>query len=64
MRARTGELMDRMGYSTTRSVMVCLLGSDQRQQAIADAMSEQAADELGRSEKRRSGTQRARRSAS
>jgi len=54
MRARTGELMDRMGYSTTRSVMVCLQGSDQRQQAIADAMSKQAADELGRSKKRRS----------
>jgi len=53
--------MDRMGHSTTRAAMVYLHGSDERQQAIADALSKQAADELGRSKKRRSGTQRARR---
>jgi integrase len=59
--AHLRELMDRMGHSTARAAMVYLHGSDERQQAIADALSEQAADELGRSKKRRSGTQRARR---
>ena len=34
--------------------MVCLDGGDERQQAIADALSKQVADELGRSKKRRS----------
>jgi hypothetical protein len=53
--------MDRMGHSTTRAAMVYLHGSDERQQAIADALSKQAAEELGRFKKRRSGTQRARR---
>jgi Phage integrase family len=55
------ELMDRMGHSTTQAAMVYLHGSDQRQQAIADALSERAARELGRPKTRRSGTQRARR---
>jgi integrase len=55
------ELMDRMGHSTTRAAMVYLHGSDERQRAIADALSKHAEDELGRSKKRRSGTQRARR---
>lgn len=62
--ANLRELMDRMGHSTTRAAMVYLHGSDRRQQAIADALSEQAEDELGRSKKRRSGTQRARRGRS
>jgi integrase len=55
------ELMDRMGHSTTRAALVYLHGSDERQQAIAEALSKQAADELGRSGPHRSGTQRARR---
>jgi integrase len=55
------ELMDRMGHSTTQAAMVYLHGSDQRQQAIADALSERAARELGRPKTRPSGTQRARR---
>ena len=59
--ANLRELMDRLGHSTTRAAMAYLHGSDERQQAIADALSKQAADELGRSKKRRSGTQRARR---
>jgi hypothetical protein len=53
--------MDRMGHSTTRAAMVYLHGSDERQRAIADALSKHAEDALGRSRKRRSGTQRARR---
>ena len=56
--ANLRELMDRMGHSTTRAAMVYLHGSDERQQAIADALSKQAADDLGRSKKRRSGAQR------
>ena len=59
--ANLRELMDRMGHSTTRAALVYLHGSDERQQAIAEALSRQAADELGRSRSRRSGTQRARR---
>jgi hypothetical protein len=53
--------MDRMGHTTTRAAMAYLHGSDERQQAIADALSSRAAAEMGRSEARRSGTQRARR---
>jgi hypothetical protein len=44
--------------------MVAILylhGSDERQQAIADALSRKAADELGRSRPGSSATQRARR---
>ena len=53
-----------MGHSTTRAAMVYLHGSDKRQQAIADALSEQAEVELGRSKKRRSGTAAAERTVS
>ena len=59
--ANLRELIDRMRHSTTRAAMVYLHGSDERQRAIADALSKHAEDELGRSKKRRSGTQRARR---
>jgi integrase len=59
--ANLRELMDRMGHSTTQAAMAYLHGSDERQQAIADALSSRAAAELGRSETRPSGTQRARR---
>jgi integrase len=43
------ELMDRMGHSTTRAALVYLHGSDERQQAIADALSKLATKELERS---------------
>jgi hypothetical protein len=46
--------MDRMGHLTTRAAMDYLHGSDERRQAVADALSKQVADELGRSKKRRS----------
>jgi integrase len=59
--ANLRELMDRMGHSTARAAMVYLHGSNERQQAIADALSKQAAGELGRSKTTPSGTQRARR---
>jgi len=57
--ANLRELMDRMGHSTTRAAMAYLHGSDERQQVIADALSSRAAAEMGRSETRPSGTQRA-----
>jgi hypothetical protein len=53
--------MDRMEHSTTRAAMAYLHGSDERQQAIAEALSIRAAAELNRPEARSSGTQRARR---
>jgi integrase len=59
--ANLRELMDRMGHSAARAAMVYLHGSDERQQAIADVLSRQAAAELGRSKTTPSGTQRARR---
>lgn len=59
--ANLRELMDRMGHSTTRAAMAYLHGSDQRQQAIADELSRQAAAALGAPDPGRSGTQRARR---
>ena len=46
---------------TSRAAMVYLHGSDERQQAIADELSRQAAVLLGRSTAKPSGTQRARR---
>jgi hypothetical protein len=49
-----------MGHSTTRAAMAYLHGSDERQQAIADELSRQAADALKRPDLGRSGTQRAR----
>jgi hypothetical protein len=59
--ANLRELMDRMGHSTTRAAMAYLHGSDERQQAIADELSRQAAAALGGPNPGRSGTQRARR---
>jgi integrase len=59
--ANLRELMDRMGHSTTRAAMAYLHGSDERQQAIADELSRRAAEQLGRSKTKPTGTQRARR---
>ena len=59
--ANLRELMDRMGHSTTLAALAYLHGSDERQQAIADALSSRAAAELNRPKARPSGTQRARR---
>ena len=59
--ANLRELMERMGHSTTRAATVYLHGGTERQQAIADELSRQAAEQLGRSKKKPSGTQRARR---
>jgi len=59
--ANPRELMDRMGHSTARAAMMYLHGSNERQQAIADEVSRQAAEQLGRSKTRPSGTQWARR---
>ena len=59
--ANLRELMDRMGHSTTRAATVYLHGGNERQQAIADELSRQAAEQLGRSTAKPSGTQRARR---
>ena len=59
--ANLRELMDRMGHSTARAAMAYLHGSDERQQAIADALSSRATAELNRPGTRPSGTQRARR---
>jgi len=53
--------MDRMGHSTTRAATVYLHGGTERQHAIADEVSRQAAEQLGRARKKSSGTQRARR---
>ena len=46
---------------TSRAAMVYLHGSNERQQAIADELTKQAAVLLGRSKTKPSGTQRARR---
>jgi hypothetical protein len=59
--ANLRELMDRLGHSTSRAAMVYLHGSNERQQAIADELTKQAAVLLGRSKAKPSGTQRARR---
>ena len=59
--ANLRELMERMGHSTTRAATVYLHGGDERQQAIADELSRQGAERLGRSKANLSGTQRARR---
>jgi integrase len=63
------ELMDRMGHDSERAALIYLHGSDARQQAIADTLSQLTRDELqqGKATKPRpaarkpSGTQRARR---
>jgi integrase len=47
--ANLRELMDRMGHPRTRAAMAYLHGSDERQQAIADALSSRTAAELNRS---------------
>ena len=54
------ELMERMGHSTTRAALMYLHASDERQRAIAEAMSKISASELKRRGSARSGTQRAR----
>ena len=53
------ELMDRMGHSTARAAMIYLHGSDERQRAIADAISRRATSEFKPQRPKRSGTQRA-----
>jgi integrase len=58
------ELMDRMGHSTAGAAMAYQHGSNERQQALADALSSRAAAEMARSKARQSGTQRARRRGS
>ena len=55
------ELMDRMGHSSTRAALIYLHGSDMRQREIAKSLSKVAQRELRAA---RSGTQRARRTAS
>lgn len=67
--ANLRELMTRMGHSSTRAALIYLHSTDERQQAIADALGDLAARELerkpGRAQRRAStrpsGTQRARR---
>src|SRR5215472_16728161 len=54
------ELMDRMGHASARAAMIYLHGSDERQQAIADALSKLAEGGRARPRLSRSGTQRAR----
>jgi integrase len=44
--ANLRELMDRMGHSSPRAALIYLHGSDERQQAIAAALSQRAAAEL------------------
>jgi hypothetical protein len=51
------ELMDRMGHSTTRAALTYLHGSDERQRAIAEALSSLTAAELKRRDTGRSGTE-------
>ena len=55
--ANVRELMDRMGHSTTRAAMIYLHGSDERQQAIADALEQSRG---GRTEPARTEADRAR----
>lgn len=50
------ERMERMGHSTTRAALTYLHPSDERQRAIADALSKISADELQRLGSGRSGT--------
>jgi integrase len=59
--ANLRELMERMGHSTNRAAMVYLHGGTERQQAITDELSRQAAEHMSRSAAKASGTQRARR---
>jgi len=50
--ANLRELMDRMGHDSERAPMIYLYGSDKRQEAIADSLSQLASDELKRGSKR------------
>jgi hypothetical protein len=52
--------MDRMGHSTPRAALIYQHGSKERQQAIADAMSQLFTDAMKPHPVSRSGTQRAR----
>ena len=52
--------MERMGHSTTRAALTYLHASDERQRAIAEAISKISAGELGRRGPVPSGTQRTR----
>jgi hypothetical protein len=54
------ELMDPMGHSTSRAALLYLLRSDERQQAIVEALNELTIAEMKRGNVRASGTQRAR----
>jgi integrase len=54
------ELMDRMEHSTARAAMIYLHGSDERQRAIADAISRRATGEFQLRRPNQSGIQRAR----
>ena len=54
------ELMDRMGHSTSRAALLYLHRNDERQQAIAEALSKLTIAEMKRGNPRSSGTQRAR----
>jgi len=54
------ELMDRMGHSTARAAMVYLHATDERQRAIADALSELAEGSQNQRSAAPSGMQRAR----
>jgi len=49
------ELMDRMGHSSPRAALIYLHGSDVRQQAIANGLSELAGPELRKGRRRPSG---------
>ena len=54
------ELMDRMGHSTSRAALTYLHASDERQRAIAEALSKLTSGELKRRGPDRSGMYRAR----
>lgn len=52
------ELMDRMGHNSTRAALIYLHGSDERQQAIADAVSKRARAVRPRTSNNRTGASR------
>jgi integrase len=54
------ELMDRLGHSTTRAALIYLHGSNERQRALAGALSKLTTEALNPRPPGRSGTQRAR----
>lgn len=54
--ARLRELMNRMGHATSRAALIYLHSKDERQQAIADAISQRTTSEL-REDTPRSSTQ-------